>query len=106
MTNHVLKQNLAAEMLAGIQPESIISRTLHHDEHIKAIAFGFAAGQALSEHTSARPAMILFLAGSATLTVGGDSCEVEPGTWLYMKPDLPHSITALTNLVMLLEMIQ
>ncbi len=104
MSDYIIRHNLADEMLSGIQPESILSRTLHHDQQIKVIAFGFAAGQALSEHTSARPAVLIVLAGQASLSLGDDHFEVGPGTWVHMPPNLPHSVTAHTDLVLLLEL--
>ncbi len=89
-------------LLGDIPPDTIISRTLHTDEGLKAILFGFAAGQALSEHTTARPAVLHILQGEADLTVGGASYSAGPHTWLYMQPHVPHSIVARTPLLMLL----
>ena len=43
--------------------DGILSRTLYDDEGLKAVLFGFGAGQELSEHTSTMPAILQFLAG-------------------------------------------
>ena len=67
--------------------------------------FAFAAGEALSEHTSARPATIHVLSGTGDLTVGGDAYEAGPGTWVRMPPELKHSIVARTPLVMALYLL-
>jgi len=93
--------NLAGET-PDIPPDSIISRTLYTDGQVKVILFGFAAGQELSEHTAAVPAMLHFLAGRAKLTVGGDALQAEAGAWLHMPPRLPHSVLAETAVTMLL----
>jgi hypothetical protein len=42
------------EQVKDIPPDSIVSRTFYSDEQMKAILFGFAAGQELSEHTGLR----------------------------------------------------
>ena len=50
------------EMAGAIPSDSILSRTFFNGEN-KAILFAFAAGQELSEHTAARPAILHFLQG-------------------------------------------
>ena len=90
------------DKLPEIPPDSIISRTVYDDEQIKVILFGFAAGQELSEHTAARPAVLHFIEGEARLELGDDKTRANPGTWVHMKPRLPHSVYAETKVVMLL----
>ena len=85
-----------------IPPDSIVSRTIHSDDDVKAVVFGFAAGQELSEHTASMPASLLFLQGDATLTLGEDVQEAHTGTWVHMPPNLPHSVVAHTPVIMLL----
>ena len=89
-------------LLGDLQPDSIISRTLHGDDDVKAILFGFDAGQELSEHTAALPASIFVLRGEATLTLGGERRQARPGTWVHMPPHMPHTVVAHTPLIMLL----
>ena len=93
--------DLLAQLL--VVPEaSIVSRTIYSDGQVKAVVFGFAAGQELSEHTAAVPAIIHILKGEARLTLGGDVVEVREGTWLHMPAQLQHSVSARTPLTMLL----
>jgi hypothetical protein len=47
--------------------DGILSRTLFQDDRIKAAVFGFSGGQALPEHTTAKPAMLFFVKGQATV---------------------------------------
>lgn len=82
--------------------DGILSRTLFQDDRIKAVVFGFAQGQELSEHTSAKPAMLFFFRGEATVGLGGDIQEAQAGTWVHMPENLTHSIRAKTPVVMLL----
>lgn len=98
-------QNLEAE-LSDILPDSIISRTFLANEELKAILFGFATGQELSEHTASVPAIIHILSGDARLTLGSDSYDASPGTWAYMPARMPHSVYAKTPVKMLLIMLQ
>ena len=88
--------------IPDIPPDSIVSRTFYQDEQIKAILFGFAAGQELSEHTASQPAILHILRGEADLTLGDDSMEAQAGTWVHMPPRLPHSLYAKTPVLMLL----
>ncbi len=100
----MLVDNLLTQ-LPEIPADSIVSRTFYSDGRIKAILFGFAAGQELSEHTAARPAILHFLQGHARLTLGSHATTADPGAWAYMQPGLPHSIFAETTVVMLLTML-
>jgi quercetin dioxygenase-like cupin family protein len=95
-----------AAALATIPPDTIVSRTLYADKQLKIILFGFAPGQELSEHTSARQATLHFLEGTARLTLGGDTMSATAGTYVVMPPHLPHSVFAETQVVMLLTMVE
>jgi quercetin dioxygenase-like cupin family protein len=95
-----------AQLVGAIQPDSIISRSVHNDDRIKVTLFGFAAGQELTEHTASKPAIIQVLAGEGTYGLGHEVVTVGPGSWAYMEPNLPHTVTARTPLVMLLTMLK
>ena len=41
-----------------IPPAGTLSRTLHADDDLRVVVFGFAQGEELTEHTSSRPAVI------------------------------------------------
>ena len=91
--------------LPAIPADSIVSRTVYSNDRMKVILFAFAAGQELSEHTAARPAIIHILEGEADVTLGGDAFSAGPGFWAHMAPQLPHSIYARTQVAMLLLMV-
>ena len=103
-SNYSLIADLA-DLLPEISEDTIISRSVYQDDQVRAIIFGFAAGQELSEHTAARPAILHFLKGEAELTLGNDASVARPGTWDHMPAHLPHSILAKTEVVMLLLML-
>ena len=102
--NYSLIANLV-DLLPDIAEDTIVSRSVYQDDQLKAILFGFAPGQELSEHTAARPATLHFLKGEAELTLGKDSSVARPGTWAHMPAHLPHSIVAKTEVIMLLQML-
>ena len=91
-----------AELMGEIPEDSIVSRTVLTNDHLKAVLFGFASGQELSEHTAARPAVLHFLTGEAELTLGDESMKAGVGSWIHMPPNLPHSVRAITPVTMLL----
>jgi quercetin dioxygenase-like cupin family protein len=89
-----------------IPQNGILSRTLHNDERLKAVLFGFDAGQELSEHTAAVPAVLHILQGEARLRLGEDHRDARAGAWVHMPPQLPHGVYAKTPVVMLLLMLK
>jgi quercetin dioxygenase-like cupin family protein len=90
------------ELISDIPADTIISRTYYEADRMKAILFGFAPGQELSEHKSPKPALLHFVEGEADLTLGDDIKTAKAGTWVYMEPNLPHSILAKTKVLMIL----
>lgn len=89
-----------------IPHNGILSRTLYQDEHVKVVLFGFDAGQDLSEHTASMPALLHFVQGEADLRLGDEQQVATAGTWVYMTPNLPHSVAAKTPVVMLLVLLR
>lgn len=97
-----------ADLAQEAQPpdKGILSRTLFGDDRLKVVVFGFAQGEELSEHTASMPAVLHFLRGEATVTLGKDRHEAKPGTWAHMPAGLKHSIQAKTPVVMLLMLLK
>lgn len=93
-------------LLPEIPEATIVSRTIFNETGGRAILFGFAPGQELSEHTSSLAAILHILEGQADLTLGGEPVEAGPGAFVYMPPNLPHSVYAKEQVVMLLTMIK
>jgi quercetin dioxygenase-like cupin family protein len=89
-----------------IPTNGILSRTLYNDDQVKVVLFGFDAGQELSEHTAAMPAVLHIIQGEARLRLGEDSIDAGTGAWVHMPPQLAHGIYAKTPLVMLLLLIK
>lgn len=92
--------------LIEITQDSTLSRTLHATDYLKAVLFGFDAGQELSEHTASMPAVIHIVQGEARLILGGEIREVKAGAWVYMDAHLSHGVYAITPLTMLLLLLK
>jgi quercetin dioxygenase-like cupin family protein len=95
--------DLATE--APIPARGILSQTLSNEDGVEFLLFAFAAGEQLSEHMSARPAIIHILEGEGELTVGADTYHARPGTWVRMAPDVKHSLAARTPMQMALYLV-
>jgi quercetin dioxygenase-like cupin family protein len=96
--------NDLVQTVESIPTDSIVSRTIYKDDHLKAIVFAFAPGQELSQHTASVPAVIQILEGECDLTIGSALYHATPGSWVQMEANLPHSLLAHTPVKMLLLM--
>lgn len=90
---------------APIPARGILSQTLSNADGVELVLFAFAPGEKLSEHTSARPAILHFLAGTADLTVGGQPSTATIGTWVRMPANTRHSVLARSATVMALYLL-
>lgn len=98
---------LLVDDLASLAPaleRGIHSQTVF-DGGVRVVLFSFAAGEELSEHTAARPAIVHVLAGRGEATVAGIAFAAGPGTWFRMEARTPHSIRATEPLVLLLYLL-
>jgi quercetin dioxygenase-like cupin family protein len=100
--------NVLADLANQIETprDGTLSRTIHQDDHLKAVLFAFSPGQELSEHTASTPAVLHFLSGEANVALGGDCVDARPGTWIHMPAQLPHSIRAKSATTMLLLLLK
>ena len=99
----VVIENLDQEI--EIPGKGILSRTIYKNSGFKAVVFGFAAREELSEHTASRPAVIHLLQGEALVTLGDRKIDARAGTWIYMAPGTPHRIVAHTELAFVLYLV-
>lgn len=97
-------EDLAREV--SVPQDGILSRTLHNDERLKVVLFGFAPGEELSEHTASTAAVVHVLQGWVELKLGEDRREAQAGAWVWMPPQLPHSLAARSEAVVLLLLLK
>lgn len=65
LADYTLYPSLEADV--RIPENGILSRTLHNDDHVKVVRFGFAPGQELLAHTAPRAAPLNLVRGEANL---------------------------------------
>ncbi len=70
------------------------SRSLVDNEEVRVVAFSFDAGEELTEHTAAFPAVVTLLTGAVRFDVAGSSHELSPGDCVYLPAGEPHSLVA------------
>lgn len=95
--------NLTAE--ASVPKRGIHSQTLSEADGVELVLFALAAGERLSEHTAAKPAIVHVLMGEGELTVAGDQHPLAAGSWLRMASRTPHALVARTDLVFALYLL-
>lgn len=100
---HEFFADLVAE--SPIPARGILSQTLSDGSGVRLVLFSFAAGEELSEHTSARPAIVHILQGEGELAAGGQTYPARPGSWLRMAARTPHTVRATTGMVMALYLL-
>jgi quercetin dioxygenase-like cupin family protein len=88
-----------------IPPDGTLSRVLYQDERLRLVLFAFDTGQEFTEHTAAVPAVVQVLRGRLHLSLGGEETTADPGSWIHMPAQLPHSVRAQEPSVMLLTML-
>ena len=96
------------DLVKEVEPpkDGILTRTLFNDDDVKAVIFGFGQGEELSEHTASMPAILHFIQGEAILTLGDDTIEAQPGTWIHLPANLQHSVQTKSPVVMLLLLLK
>ncbi|MFC9288265.1 cupin domain-containing protein [Streptomyces sp. NPDC057052] len=95
--------DLAAEL--PVPEDGTLSRVLYRDDRLRVVGFAFAAGQELTEHTSALPVVIQVVRGRLDLTLGEERTQAGPGSWIHLPARLPHTVRATEPSVMLLTML-
>lgn len=86
------------------EDNGIVSRTLLRTPNSRAVLFGFAEGQELTEHTSTQHALVEILTGECEFSLAGTQHELKAGNVVYMPPNLPHAVRAKTQFSMLLTL--
>jgi len=80
--------------LVEIQPEATVSRTVLKAEGARVVVFSFDAGQVLTEHTAAVPALLQTLDGHLRITADGRTVDLRPGGLVHLAARLPHAVEA------------
>ena len=104
----MFEYRFSADMAKELEAPSagITSRTFFEDERVKIVNFAFAEGESLSEHTASVPAVVHILQGEAKMTFEQEERQMGAGSWVHMDANLPHSVTAVTPMVMVIYLLR
>lgn len=90
-----------------IPPDGTSSRTIHQDEHVKAVVFAFDAGQELSEHRAGMAAATVVVArGRLSFSLAGETFPLAEGAVVHMPAGALHALRAEEPTVMLLTLLR
>jgi quercetin dioxygenase-like cupin family protein len=89
-----------------VPEKGISSRVLEKNDNANVTLLGFAAGEELSSHSAATPAILYFIEGTADVRLGHDTVTANAGSFVYMPPKLPHAIAAKSATRMLLVQVK
>jgi quercetin dioxygenase-like cupin family protein len=103
MTHSVIED---AGAVVTIQEGAVVSKVIHRDEELDVSVFAFDAGEGLTEHRAARPAIVQVLSGRMRVTVDGEELDAGPGFWLHMDTGTPHALVAVEPCLMLLTLVR
>jgi quercetin dioxygenase-like cupin family protein len=110
MSQNAIDETLTAPTalpgLIQIQEGSVVSRTLVKKATGTVTLFAFDEGEGLSEHSTPHDALVQILEGTATISVGDDTHQVEAGEVLLLPANIPHALRAPVPFKMLLTMIR
>ena len=101
MTKSVVK-NL--DKLMEFPKEGVFSTVLAKGEISNHTLMCLRKGTDISEHTSTREAVVTVLKGKGTFVLDGKAIKMEPGVFIFMPKNAPHSLKATENLAILLSL--
>ena len=83
--------------------EGVFSKVLVKTDVSNHTLMCLAKGSDISEHTSTREAAVTVLKGKGTFVLDGKNIRMEPGVFIFMPKDAPHSLSAEEDLAILLS---
>lgn len=102
MTQGQSVKNLIAMM--EFPREGVFSKVLVKGAMSNHTLMCMAGGTDISEHTSTREGVVTVLKGTGTFVLNGEKIRLEPGVFIYMPKDAPHSLSADEDLGFLLSL--
>jgi len=84
----------------------VVSKTFAQNPSLSLTLFAFDAGEGLSRHTAPGDAMVHILEGEAVVNIDGKEMAAIKGQVVVMPADIPHSVTAVQRVKMLLILVK
>ncbi len=104
--NIAFKTPLTMAELVDYAEGRVVSRTLSAQPHVNITLFAFDEKEEISAHTSPGDAMVQILDGEALVHIDGEAIRTPAGKTVVMPANVPHSVTALTRMKMLLTVVK
>ena len=92
------------EQLATFREKAPAVQVIARSGHARYILFAFKAGQELKEHTTSSQISVQAISGQMRFTTQEKESDLRPGQIILLEADVPHSVYADTDSVMLLTM--
>lgn len=92
------------EDLMQFSDEGIFSKVLVKTAVSNHTLMCLAKGSDISEHTSTKEAAVTVLRGKGTFMLGGKKIKMEPGVFIFMPKNAPHSLSTDEDLAILLSL--
>ena len=81
------------------------SKAVFKTKELEVARLVIPAGEIFKEHQVSGPITIQCIKGVFIFRAMGNSQELKPGQFLYLQPDEPHSLEAITDSIILLTII-
>lgn len=79
-------------------------RVIAQSGHARYVLFSFRAGQGLREHSTSSQIAVQLLSGQLIFTAKDESRELQPGHLLLLEANIPHTLLAQTDAILLLTL--
>ncbi len=77
--------------------DATTSKVVVNNSVLRVVYFAFGANQELTEHTSPRAVVMTVLSGQIAFTVSAEAATLDAGDVIYLAPNEPHSVKAITD---------
>ena len=92
------------ETMMEFPREGVFSKVLAKGDVSNHTLMCLSKGTDISEHTSSREAAVTVLKGKGTFVLNGKKIKMEPGVFIFMPKNAPHSLSASENLAIILSL--
>ncbi|MFV9673068.1 MAG: cupin domain-containing protein [Acidimicrobiia bacterium] len=87
-----------------IPENGTLSRVVFKGDGLRVVLFAFDTGEQLTDHAATVPAVVQVIKGRMEMTLGDQTMEIDPSSWVHMEPHLIHALVALEPSVVLLTL--
>ena len=92
------------EKMMEFPKEGVFSKVLVKTDISNHTLMCLAKGSDISEHTSSREAAVTVLKGKGVFVLNGKKIKMEPGVFIFMPKNAPHSLSAKEDLAIILSL--